>query len=1526
MQWGAGLRNSGLSEPATAASRDLGHSGPLPYARATAMLQTVRSLDQLSGIQHSQEWNARQPPARLSVLLASVSALTLLVSVSAADAQSVIDNDEIVTVPGNRANPWALTDILYVGDTGTGTLQIGMGGQVSAPTVRIGNGAGSAGVVTVSGSGASLSVDTAVRVGVAGSGTLNITNGGTVTSLSAFLGSEAGSNGTVVLRDEGSRWEASSFAVGWGGTGFLRIEAGADLVTSSQASVGRNGAGTAVVTGPGSTWSMHGLTVGGFAAGTLTVSDGGSITSTGQAIIGGGNQQSSVTVTGAGSQWDANIIFLGVENSGMLTVTEWASVTAADTFVGTSTSGTALVTGPGSSLTSTILSVGYGATGTLRVENGGTLTTGSTIIGGWAGVSGFATVTGRGSSWRHLGNLLIGDPGNGSLTVENGGSLESLTATIGNAAGSTGTVTVTGDGTTWANSGSLRVGASGTGTLMIKDGGEVSAGTISIGQGGTLRVGTGGQAGRLATPLVTNAGALAFDHSDNVSFAGAISGAGTLAKSGAGRLTLTAANTYTGTTNVTGGTLMVDGSLASTAIQVQSGATLTGSGNLAGDVTMADGATLSGVSGRTLGIGSLALTSAANLTVALNASSTDPLFDVARDLTLNGSLTIAENSDLSGATSYDLFRFGGVLTSAPLVLTSAPIGYKLSNFALDTGSGKVTLSLTDAAGQQYWTQGPGLWTSFGWSNPDGSLLTRWEEDTAVFRGSGGTVTVDGTQTFSALRFEADGYSLVPGMGGTLTIAGARGDVRVESGRTATIAAPIGGTGQLAKGGGGALILSGVNTYQGGTWLAAGTLGISSDTNLGDALGGLAIEGGATLRTLADLTTPRAVTLGAGGGILDTDAHEVELSGPVEGVGSLTKLGTGVLSLSGLNTYAGGTTVSAGTLVGTATSFGSGIITNNAALVIEQATDATLANAIDGTGRLTKTGAGQLNVTGTNTLSGPTYVEAGRLAVNGSLASSPVTVQANAVLSGTGTVGGLVVQNGGTAAPGNSIGTLNVAGNVGFQAGSIYQVEVNAAGQSDRIAAIGMGTLTGGTVQVLAETGTYQPSTTYTILTANGGVSGTFAGVTSSFAFLDPTLGYDVNNVFLTLVRKTEPTDPIDPGEPAPTPVAFNSVAVSKNQYRTADAVEALGSGNRLFDAVIGQSVAGARQAFDALSGEAHAPAMAVAYEDSRLVREAILTRLRRQPLGSWLPIFVQGRYAAAYAADLPGASSHPVTVPVGAAPHYSLWGEGFGSWGKIDGNGNAAALDKSTGGFILGADAQVSDAVRVGLAGGFTRTTFDVDGRVSSGSNDSIFAALYGSSSWGALNLRLGASYAWHDFDVRRTVSFPGFSDSTHASYDGWTAQAFGELGYQFSLGAVLLEPFVGASILRLHTDGFAEEGGVAALTGYGQDQDLTTTTLGLRAEARLSQDLPLTLRGLLGWRHAFGDVAPESLLAFAGGESFFTVQGTPVDRDVLVAEVGLDWRASDAISLGIGYSGQVGERAQEHSIKGSFVWRFGTR
>ena len=441
---------------------------------------------------------------------------------------------------------------------------------------------------------------------------------------------------------------------------------------------------------------------------------------------------------------------------------------------------------------------------------------------------------------------------------------------------------------------------------------------------------------------------------------------------------------------------------------------------------------------------------------------------------------------------------------------------------------------------------------------------------------------------------------------------------------------ISGSGVLQQNGTGTLTLSGINSYGGGTFLDSGTLAVSSDANLGAANGGLTFNGG-TLQLLAGFTSNRDVTLNVGG-IVDTNGNNATWAGAVAGAGGLTKTGAGMLTLSGAGTYLGPTFVNAGTLqAGIVNAFapgsaytvapgavldlnsfnqtigslaGGGSVTLGSATVStgNDNTSTNFSGDISGVGGgLTKIGTGTFTLSGISTYSGTTNVAGGTLVVDGSIANSALVVQSGARLGGPGTIGALTAQNGATVVPGlvTPFTQLNVAGNASFAAGSTFLVNVNGANQNDRLHVGGSATLSGGTVDVQASGAGFTPSTRFTLLSATGGVSGTFAqlvtpsNLAQAFAFLMPSLSYDANDVFLGFAQTTN----------------FAAVALTPNQISTAAAIQALGLGNPIYNAVVGQSFAGARQAFDALSGEVHASAVTAAFEDSRLPREAVLDRL-----------------------------------------------------------------------------------------------------------------------------------------------------------------------------------------------------------------------------------------------------------------------------------------------------------------------------
>ena len=213
---------------------------------------------------------------------------------------------------------------------------------------------------------------------------------------------------------------------------------------------------------------------------------------------------------------------------------------------------------------------------------------------------------------------------------------------------------------------------------------------------------------------------------------------------------------------------------------------------------------------------------------------------------------------------------------------------------------------------------------------------------------------------------------------------------------------------------------GTDLPSGGTLSMADGTTYSSDGTTTRTIGkALVINGnvGLAVNSSGGLVITNTVGLGNGMRIV-TNNNAVTFSGVISS-GGLEKAGGGTMTLSGANTYASGTRVSAGMLEGTTTSL-QGNITNNAAVVFNQAGNGTYAGVLSGTGTLTKQGAGTVTLSGTSGMSGTTTISAGALLVSGSLGSSAVTVSSGATLAGAGTVGA-ITSLAGTISPGNTSG-------------------------------------------------------------------------------------------------------------------------------------------------------------------------------------------------------------------------------------------------------------------------------------------------------------------------------------------------------------------------------------------------------------------------------------------------------------------------------------------------------------------------
>ena len=541
-----------------------------------------------------------------------------------------------------------------------------------------------------------------------------------------------------------------------------------------------------------------------------------------------------------------------------------------------------------------------------------------------------------------------------------------------------------------------------------------------------------------------------------------ISGSMGVIKYGNGTLTLTGNNTYSLATSVTGGTL----ALGQNATLSSASADL-----LVSNSTLNIGQTSQSVgivtveNGSILGNGSLTATQAyssdfefelyknvgfvfSNSTIAPSLSGNGKMYIASGNVTLSGNNTHTGNTTMGYAT-LNLANVNAVSAST-LVATgtvnfTAPGGantYNLGGLSGSTGLAIGINTLSIGSNSQNTTYGSlsGIISGTGAINKVGNGTLIFSSDNTY---NGGTTITGGTLQLGA------GSTTGSVSGNIINNANLTFNRFGNFSQTEIIS----GTGNVTKQGTGNLTLSGSQTYSGSTTVSAGNLtlsgslastsiGIASGATLLDQNGGLLAN--STVANGGNFTVNAAETIGSLSGSGNTILNAAlttgalgtadQISGNITGNASLTKAGTGTLSLTGSATNSGGLVISAGTLsIGSGSTTGSvtGNITNTAALAFNRSNECTYNGIVSGNGTLEQLGTGTTILGGNNTYTGGTIVSAGTLqgttqSLQGAITNNATLVfnqTANGTYSGSLAGTGLLSKNG--------TGTLTLSGTGSF---------------------------------------------------------------------------------------------------------------------------------------------------------------------------------------------------------------------------------------------------------------------------------------------------------------------------------------------------------------------------------------------------------------------------------------------------------------------------------------------------------------
>jgi T5SS/PEP-CTERM-associated repeat protein len=1403
---------------------------------------------------------------------------------------------------------------LVVGEEGTGELRIVNGGRVEGggleTQITFARLAGSSAGLVVDGSGSLLQTGY-LLFGGAGTGSATVSNGGRIaatrsTGLPDIIVAESpGSQFRLDVLGTGSELTAAdSMYLGRGGSATLNIQDGAraDVAGTLLAAEGAQSTGDITVSGAGSSLRVgRGLTLAQSGQGSLTVTDGATVTTGALWTSYYSGSSSTLLVEGAGSTVSTGTqsLLIGRAGTSDLSISQGGQVLVGDAMIGTSggSSGTIVVDGASSKLTASgDFTVGDSGSGELIVRNGGQVSAASMILSDALttasdGTVGKVSVDGQGSALTIAddGLLTVGGAGNGTFEITNGGHVTAGHLAIGGSGSAytpSNVLSISGAASALEVKQDLRVGSDTNGRLQISDGAQVVAGSVIQGEGeyqsdtisgGVIEIdgqGTRLTAGEmdLRSQFTLKAGAAV--SADTVTFANAPIGSDTAVITGPGTtLTVKDAFAVAGNVDVTDGAVVQAGSLQDgyesnqlRGVQLRiSGAGSTFTSN--GDITFSSPLG----SSHTILLSDAGYLSAGSHVLRLAGTSSELAFGA------TGHDDEAQApGQLDAGTSIELDQLASLVLNHTandfqLANTLASVGYNASaNFAGSLLSKAGTTRLTGdlhAFNGDITVQGGKLVLASDMNTlpPAYSIDQDIGEDFQSVDVTGnGALVIDGNLGYL--------WQINPGTGietrGSTDVtvrgeAAGQAPVLAGSGRVAgTVRVGDGGVISPGDGSSGTFTIDGDLYFTGVTADRASVFAV--DVKSDGTSDKLMVTGVADLRDNDDGATPSEVLVA----MLDP-----------------------------------------------ATSYQNG----------QQYTILHADGGVQDTFSSVRSQSAFLTPTLTYT---PNDVV---LTLAMDTSSLQMTVGDGQTLSGNDSYSSVQVLSGGRLSPGTSdapIGMLTFNGDLSFAAGAFYDVDLRGTADSagatatssvnDLINVTGKATLSGGTVQVTAldPQTSYQDGHSYTILHADGGVAGNFAEVTSKSAFLVPTLSYTANDVAVAIKLTTAGTpggggddgggagdgggdgdgDGGDGGNVSPPPPIFETVANSRNQYNVAVALDTLpqqGDGLALYNRLLMLDADSARAAFGSLSGEIHTAVRAGLLED-RFVREGVGQRLAGQAAAS-------GREGI-----------------VG-------WISGSGVSGRIDGDGNAAKMQGRREGILAGVDFALGEDSLLGLAGGHQEITRQVREWESDADIDADAIGLYAASRFGALQLHGGVDYTDYDVRSRRQAVVGTAADTLRGDYDAHATAVYSEAGWTFGAQALSVTPYLNVAYTRLETDGVTESGGSSALEVASSKDELLTSTLGARLAWDISEgvgDDALLVAGL-AWQNASGELKADNRARFVAGSEEFRSYGTPLARNVGIAEVGVGVNVGGSGRVSLAAQGRAGDGQREFGAQLNWQWRF---